>query len=1099
MKKLLIILMVLTYSLRNYAQIGVEAGPDQVSVCGSSITLVPGVYKGWAMMPLNGIVPQPFSCVKFISEDVGFICGTSNVYKTVDKAWNWNPVYSSNSALFNTIYFRDNLNGFIGGTAGVILKTTNGGSSWTSITTDGSTSFQSIWFSTEKTGFAVGNAGAIFKTTDGGSSWTKTVVDATTNYYSVVFTSAATGFIGGSNSVLLKTTDGGVSWTSNTLNSVKSTLYSMSFITPQVGYISGTVGSIYKTSDGGETWKMYIADSLFTEESPALKGKLLKSMVFKSVCFASTDTGYIAGYTASNSVYAKTTDGGQHWFELNSDLKSKANALTIVGKPNVGYAVTSLGRVLKYYEKLTPSMSSNFHWTSYGDNSFISRGDTAIVSPTQDQIYFVRGIGEYGTEISDSVTVHVQNLQVSSTPKYTQALGGTVKIDNYKTNYTGTDKFSYKWSPATGLSSDTAQFPILTLTSKSAQYNLTVTTPLGCTASCTVTVKDSLVLQAMALNDVVCNGNVRLGYTTNYSGSGKLRYKWTPATGLNNDTIANPVATIFSSTKYTLTITTPDGKTASSEVTAKVLPLTVNAGTDKLIKCGNPTTLTGSTNYSSNTIKYKWTPSTGLSNDTIYNPVATPSGTTTYRLTATTPYGCSSYDDILITVAAYTVNAGVDKTVIAGSSVKMDSVTVTSVNSNLKYKWTPSTGLNRDSIPNPVASPCATTTYRVTVTTPQGCSYFDDVIVTVTPLTINLGADKTMNCGSNVQLGVATSSSAIPAGSKYKWTPSSGLSNDTIPNPVAKPSVNTTYTLTLTLPNGCTISDDVKVSVVAMNKPSISKVEISADNKNVIYWEASTSGKVTSYHIFKETNVTDNYTQLGSVDATSTLIFKDTLSHPDIQSNKYRISLVDECGFESDMSVYHKTMHLTINKGVGTIWNLIWEPYQGFTVATYNIYRGTSKQNIQIIGSLSGSNTQFSDYSAAAGDVYYQVEAVGTTASAVKSQQIKQNNAAMQQASVTSRSNIATNYVDANGLNNPFGSDLISVYPNPASTEITVSLATQAVKTYINIYNAMGQQVATHEVFDAKQKINISNLHKGMYLIEVRNETQSGVTRLLVE
>jgi hypothetical protein len=45
----------------------------------------------------------------------------------------------------------------------------------------------------------------------------------------------------------------------------------------------------------------------------------------------------------------------------------------------------------------------------------------------------------------------------------------------------------------------------------------------------------------------------------------------------------------------------------------------------------------------------------------------------------------------------------------------------------------------------------------------------------------------------------------------------------------------------------------------------------------------------------------------------------------------------------------------------------------------------------------------------------------------------------------------------------------------------------------------MGQQVATHEVFDAKQTINISNLHKGMYLIEVKNNTQSGVTKLLVE
>lgn len=39
-------------------------------------------------------------------------------------------------------------------------------------------------------------------------------------------------------------------------------------------------------------------------------------------------------------------------------------------------------------------------------------------------------------------------------------------------------------------------------------------------------------------------------------------------------------------------------------------------------------------------------------------------------------------------------------------------------------------------------------------------------------------------------------------------------------------------------------------------------------------------------------------------------------------------------------------MHLTINQGMGNTWNLIWQPYQGFVVSSYNIYRGTTPNYI---------------------------------------------------------------------------------------------------------------------------------------------------------
>gem|GEM_PF-6395672 len=61
---------------------------------------------------------------------------------------------------------------------------------------------------------------------------------------------------------------------------------------------------------------------------------------------------------------------------------------------------------------------------------------------------------------------------------------------------------------------------------------------------------------------------------------------------------------------------------------------------------------------------------------------------------------------------------------------------------------------------------------------------------------------------------------------------------------------------------------------------------------------------------------------------------------------------------------------------MGNTWNLIWEPYQGFVVSSYNIYRGTTPNQLQLIGTISGVNTQFTDLTPSAGYLYYQVEVV---------------------------------------------------------------------------------------------------------------------------
>jgi hypothetical protein len=87
----------------------------------------------------------------------------------------------------------------------------------------------------------------------------------------------------------------------------------------------------------------------------------------------------------------------------------------------------------------------------------------------------------------------------------------------------------------------------------------------------------------------------------------------------------------------------------------------------------------------------------------------------------------------------------------------------------------------------------------------------DTVEVTVWPL-------PTAYAGEDVQIyiGYPPLSAQLNAtgGVSYSWDPTTGLSDPNIANPVAQPSVTTTYTVTVTDANGCQDTDDITVNVM---------------------------------------------------------------------------------------------------------------------------------------------------------------------------------------------------------------------------------------------------------------------------------------------
>ena len=130
--------------------------------------------------------------------------------------------------------------------------------------------------------------------------------------------------------------------------------------------------------------------------------------------------------------------------------------------------------------------------------------------------------------------------------------------------------------------------------------------------------------------------------------------------------------------------------------------------------------------------------------------------------------------------------------------------------------------------------------------------------------------------------------------------------------------------------------------------------------------------EVIGYRLYKESLYADVYDLIAEVDKDSFMCI-DVTSNPNVQSSRYALSYVTSYG-ESAKGTPHQGLHVMINRGVGTTWNLAWMKYEGRDIATYRIWRGTTPDNLSIIGEISGNMTSYSDLMTGDSINYYAVE-----------------------------------------------------------------------------------------------------------------------------
>ncbi len=307
---------------------------------------------------------------------------------------------------------------------------------------------------------------------------------------------------------------------------------------------------------------------------------------------------------------------------------------------------------------------------------------------------------------------------------------------------------------------------------------------------------------ATAPHTTICAGTSMVIGTLGVPGN---TYIWTPALGLNNATISDPVASPTTATTYNLTETiTATGCSRSNPVTLVVVDLpAANAGLDQVICSGAFATL-GAPAVAGNS--YVWSPTTGLSAATAASPIANPTATTVYTVTETnTNTGCQQSNAVTVTV-----NATPSPVIGFSSPVCLGISTTFTASLGSSWFWDFGDG-DTSTLHNPMHTfaSVGTETITVTATSDSGCVATASAIVNIAPVPaaeIHIAQSSSLCIGDTIS--VTLQQDIVSTGYTYAWQP--GTFSTSNPTTVTNTG---DYSLLVTNHFGCSAtSNTIKIS-----------------------------------------------------------------------------------------------------------------------------------------------------------------------------------------------------------------------------------------------------------------------------------------------
>lgn len=368
---------------------------------------------------------------------------------------------------------------------------------------------------------------------------------------------------------------------------------------------------------------------------------------------------------------------------------------------------------------------------------------TTILNPTATPsvttTYTLTGVYSTGgcptSRATLKVTVYRRPTLNPGAPIQTTCQGTTLQL-NLTVFPTGIP-YTYAWTPTTYLDNPAAQNPKFTPGDSVDRWqNVRVSAPV---ANCYTDTSIFLHVlpndfQLFNLDTGICFKQLST-YQIRLLGDTEFTYKWTPAFGVSNPNIMQPIISPMNTITYTVTASYPRCPDIKHTVQYSIKDPRVNILTQDTTVClGQPMPLRVAVGPTDSPFTFYWTPTTyfvdvvGTTQPHFFTKIP---GTYVYNIVVNSlTDNCGDTDQIKITVAPpvdLVIKPGNTK-IKYGQEIQLEAVRLSA--DDLIYTWVPNDGsLNNPNINNPVAKPLDSTTYIVYGMNQWGCR--DSAIIAI--------------------------------------------------------------------------------------------------------------------------------------------------------------------------------------------------------------------------------------------------------------------------------------------------------------------------------------------------------------------------------
>jgi photosystem II stability/assembly factor-like uncharacterized protein len=543
--------------------------------------------------------------IAFRTPELGLYCGANGyIYRTTNGSLSHRRILIGNDKFYSAVRWMDDEVALACGESGSIIRSTDAGLTWTEITTDTTAFLNDLWSVNELVAYACGENGTVVKTSDAGLTWQVQHIPDTDLYLrGVHFLNPLQGMVVGNNFVY-RTLNGGATWElKNAQISINTSLNDVWVANDTIAYAAGGFGKFYRSLDGGDIWEgiwptsntnadidemIFINDTVgyfarFNSQSITLNGGLLIGSQ-STYCLANNGgVDAIEVIERNGKVYGACTGGISNVLHTVSPDSLRAvylqdSVFCSGSRLFVGYFAT--GDL--YFDNIITAQLSN------ASGSFanpVDIGSYTITNPTVSPSNIITctlpaGLNGNGYRIrvicnnpqlispDNGYNIRITNsiapqLQLSANPP--AACSGQVVTLSASTQSAGSNP-AYSWqingTPITW------EAPVLLLDtlSSATQVVLSLTSSLACASPLTRTDTVDLAIAASPIANAGQDTGACFPETVQIGSPSSESIIWTPANGLDNPEIAQPIVSVEEDVLYVVTVTNKAGCSSTDSV-----------------------------------------------------------------------------------------------------------------------------------------------------------------------------------------------------------------------------------------------------------------------------------------------------------------------------------------------------------------------------------------------------------------------------------------------------------------------------------------------------------------------------------------------------